>query len=174
MAAYGIVGLVPIVIGQNKGAFAPRLEETTATSGAIKRHTLVFDKPDSSLSPNVEWEFEFIIPASYSATTGYRFNLWWAVDGLPTGNVVWGIKFEKIKTTTSQVVDTYLTAQETTTAVPTTANGHAATVLSVVIANLDTPAKGDVYRALLYRKNSSATDTFVGAAKLVSVAIEDY
>ena len=176
MAAYGTLGRVDLLAAYDATNYGARWETSQnppSSSSIARRGGRVFDKIDSS--KDVQICFDYIIPSQYSGTTGLKFLLTWEVDGLSTGNVVWGVKAEKITTnSTSFYTDNFGTATTATTAVPTVANGYTQTTISVVLARLGTPTASDVVRVCLYRACTSASDTFSGAARVVAVEVIDY
>jgi hypothetical protein len=167
------MGRIGIREGSIEGTYGTRVEEYCGVSGLPKRSYRVFDKVDSS--NDATWEVDFVYPF---APTGASvvFYLCWQVDGLQTGNVIFGVKGEKLAiagTTVSFYTDTFGTATESTVAVPTTANSYTWTTLTVPVARLGSATKNDTVRLTFYRKCSSASDTFSGSVKLVSVQVED-
>lgn len=173
MAGTGSMGKIGIREGSIEGPYGTRIEEYSGISGLPKRAYRVFDKVDAI--NDACWTIDFTYPF---APTGASvvFYLCWQVDGLQTGNVIFGVKGEKLAiagTTVSFYTDTFGTVTESTVAVPTTANSYTFTTLTCAVARFGSATKNDTVRLCLYRKNSSASDTFAGPVKLVSVCVED-
>lgn len=173
MAGSGSMGKLNIREGSIEGPYGTRIEEYSGANGLPHRTYRVFDKPDA-LS-DVCWTID--LPISITPTgASIVLYLCWQVDGLQTGNVIFGVKGEKLAlagTTVSFYTDTFGTATESTVAVPTTANSYTFTTLTCAVARFGTPVINDTVRLCVYRKNSSASDTFTGSVKLVSVSVAD-
>lgn len=189
--ATGTLCTIDISTGAQRAPYSARLEQYGSTSGGVRRKYLVFDKvtpiSTTDTSHTVDFAFDLLLPTGtivdgsistgYTAKTGLKFKIVWFVDGLSTGNVLWGVKGETITANSTAVyTDTFGTATTQATAVPTVANGYTTTTISVVKANLGSgsPSAGDLLRMVLYRDATSASDTTSAVAKVVSIEVIDY
>jgi len=112
--------------------------------------------------------FVGVVNENASLTSGLTVRLWWMGDAATSGNVRWGVQFEK--TGTDLDADSYDTNAQVTSA----ANGTSGieSVASITITTIDSLAAGDRFRLRVYRVAADATnDTMTGDAQLVSVEV---
>jgi hypothetical protein len=109
-----------------------------------------------------------VIPEGAVLTNGLTVRLWWMGDTATTGNVRWGVQFEK--TGTDLDADSYATnAQETSAASGTSG---IESVVSITITTIDSLVAGDRFRLRVFRVAADATnDTMAGDAQLVAVEV---
>ena len=112
--------------------------------------------------------FVGVVNENASLTSGLTVRLWWMGDTATSGNVRWGVQFEK--TGTDLDADSYDTNAQATSA----ANGTSGieSVASITITTIDSLVAGDRFRLRVYRVAADATnDTMTGDAQLVSVEV---
>jgi hypothetical protein len=109
-----------------------------------------------------------VVPEGATITSGLTVRLWWMADTATTGNVRWGVSFER--TGTDNDSDSFDTVTEATGA----ANGTSGieTLTSITATAIDSLAAGDRFRLRVARIAADATnDTMTGDAQLVAVEL---
>jgi hypothetical protein len=109
-----------------------------------------------------------VIPEGATLTNGLTVRLWWMGDTATTGNVRWGVSFERVGTDND--ADSFSSVTEATGA----ANGTSGieTVTSITATAIDSLAAGDRFRLRVARIAADATnDTMTGDAQLVAVEV---
>lgn len=112
--------------------------------------------------------FTGVIDEGRLLTNGITVRIWWMADTATTGNVRWGVQFEK--TGTDLDSDSFDTNAQVTSA----ANGTSGieSIASIAITSIDSLSAGDRYRLRVYRVAADATnDTMTGDAQLVAVEV---
>lgn len=112
--------------------------------------------------------FVGVINEGRSLTNGITVRLRWMADTATSGNVRWGVQFEK--TGTDLDTDSFDTNAQVTSA----ANGTSGieSVAEITITTIDSLVAGDRYRLRVYRVAADATnDTMTGDAQLVAVEV---
>lgn len=112
--------------------------------------------------------FTGVIDEGRLLTNGITVRIWWMADTATSGNVRWGVQFEK--TGTDLDTDSFDTNTQTTSA----ANGTSGieSLASIAITTIDSLSAGDRYRLRIYRVAADATnDTMSGDAQLVAVEV---
>ena len=113
--------------------------------------------------------FVGIIPSGADLSSGLKVRLAWAASTATSGNVQWGVQFEK--GTTDLDSDSFDTATEVTS----TANGTSGivTTAEITATAIDSLVAGNLYRLKVYRKANDATnDTMTGDAELIAVEVQ--
>jgi hypothetical protein len=112
--------------------------------------------------------FVGIIDESATLTNGLMVRIWWMGDTATTGNVRWGVQFEKTGT------DLDSNSFDTNAQVTSSANGTSGveSVAEITITTIDSLVAGDRFRLRVYRVAADATnDTMTGDAQLVAVEV---
>ncbi len=112
--------------------------------------------------------FVGVVNENAALPSGLSVRLWWMADTATSGNVRWGVQFEK--TGTDLDSDSY----DTNTQVTSAANGTSGieSLASITITTIDSLAAGDRFRLRVYRVAADATnDTMTGDAQLVAVEV---
>lgn len=112
--------------------------------------------------------FTGIIDEGRLLTNGITVRIYWMADTATSGNVRWGVQFEK--TGTDLDADSF----DTNAQVTSSANGTSGieSVASIAITTIDSLSAGDRYRLRVYRVAADATnDTMTGDAQLVAVEV---
>ena len=112
--------------------------------------------------------FVGIMPEAASLGSGLIVRLHWMATTATSGNVRWGVQFERSNTDLDS--DSFDTAVEATAA----ANGTSGilTTTAITVTTIDGITAGDVFRLKVFRNADDATnDTMTGDAELVAVEI---
>lgn len=112
--------------------------------------------------------FVGVMPDNVVLTNGLTVRLWWMGDTATTGNVRWGVSFEKVGTDND--ADSFDSVTQATGA----ANGTSGieTVTSITATAIDSLVAGDRFRLKITRIADDATnDTMLGDAQLVAVEV---
>ena len=112
--------------------------------------------------------FVGIMPEAASLGSGLIVRLHWMATSATSGNVRWGVQFERSNTDLDS--DSFDTAVEATAA----ANGTSGilTTTAITVTTIDGITAGDVFRLKVYRNADDATnDTMTGDAELVAVEV---
>jgi hypothetical protein len=121
----------------------------------------------SAGSPTRSAIFMGVIPEAAVLTSGLIVQLSWTSATATTGNVIWGVQFEKMDTNIDS--DSFATATESTTSAPTTAG--VPKITAITATTIDSLAAGDFFRLKVYRKSADAGDTMTDAAQLLTVEL---
>ena len=112
--------------------------------------------------------FVGIMPEAASLGSGLIVRLHWMATTATSGNVRWGVQFERSNTDLDS--DSFDTAVEATAA----ANGTSGiiTTTAITVTTIDNITAGDVFRLKVFRNADDATnDTMTGDAELVAVEV---
>ena len=112
--------------------------------------------------------FAGIMPEAASLASGLIVRLHWMATSATSGNVRWGVQFERSNTDLD--ADSFDTAVEATAA----ANGTSGilTTTAITVTTIDGITAGDVFRLKVFRNADDATnDTMTGDAELVAVEV---
>lgn len=112
--------------------------------------------------------FVGIMPEAASLGSGLIVRLHWMATTATSGNVRWGVQFERSNTDLD--TDSFDTAVEATAA----ANGTSGilTTTAITVTTIDGTTAGDVFRLKVFRNADDATnDTMTGDAELVAVEV---
>ena len=112
--------------------------------------------------------FVGIMPEAASLGSGLIVRLHWMATTATSGNVRWGVQFERSNTDLDS--DSFDTAVEATAA----ANGTSGilTTTAITVTTIDGITAGDVFRLKVFRNADDATnDTMTGDAELVAVEV---
>jgi hypothetical protein len=112
--------------------------------------------------------FVGIMPEAASLGSGLIVRLHWMATTATSGNVRWGVQFERSNTDLD--ADSFDTAVEATAA----ANGTSGilTTTAITVTTIDGITAGDVFRLKVFRNADDATnDTMTGDAELVAVEV---
>lgn len=109
-----------------------------------------------------------VVTENLTLASGLAVRLWWMADTATTGNVRWGVQFER--TGTDLDADSYDANAQVTSAANATSGVES--VASITITSIDSLAAGDRFRLRVYRVAADATnDTMTGDAQLVAVEV---
>lgn len=108
-----------------------------------------------------------VIPEGANLSSGLLVRLWWMGDTATSGNVRWGVQFEKSGTDVD--VDSFDSLTEVTSAASATSGIE--TVAEITCTAIDSLAAGDRFRLRVVRRAADAADTMTGDAQLVAVEI---
>lgn len=149
------------------GVFGPWNSQPPAASFATldTRNSIAVLDFDDTTSESVFWVS--VMPEAANLSLGLIAHIKWAATSATTGNVTWGVQFERM--TTDMDADSYDTAAVGTTACSGT-NGIPSDT-AITITTIDSIVAGDMYRVKVYRDAAAGTDTMAGDAELVSVEI---
>jgi hypothetical protein len=112
--------------------------------------------------------FVGIIDESRTLANGITVIIYWTADTATSGNVRWGVQFEK--TGTDLDSNSFDTNAQVTSAANATSGVES--VASISITTIDSLSGGDRYRLRVYRVAADATnDTMAGDAQLVAVEV---
>ena len=147
--------------------FTPDQNQPPASAFATfdtRNSILKLDFDDTTSESGV---FVGVLPEAAPLGSGLIVRLWWMAKTATSGNVVWGVQFEK--TGTDNDADSFDTAATGTSA----ANGTSGieTLASITITTVDSLAAGDRFRLKVYRDAANASDTMTGDAELVAVEV---
>jgi hypothetical protein len=112
--------------------------------------------------------FVGIMPEAASLGSGLIVRLHWMATTATSGNVRWGVQFERSNTDLD--ADSFAAAVEANGA----ANGTSGilTTTAITVTDFDGIAAGDVFRLKVFRNADDATnDTMTGDAELVAVEV---
>jgi hypothetical protein len=112
--------------------------------------------------------FVGIIPEGADLSNGILCRIHWAATTATSGDVRWGVQFERAGTDLD--ADSYDTAALATG----TANGTSGieTITEITCTTIDSLTAGDRYRLRVYRDSAdTATDTMTGDAELIAVEL---
>jgi hypothetical protein len=148
--------------------FTPRDNQPPATNFATldTRNSILVLEFDAATEESAY--FVGVVDDSMTLTNGLTVRLWWMADTATSGNVRWGVQFEK--TGTDMDANSFDTNAQATSA----ANGTSGveSVASITITSIDSLTAGDRYRLRVYRVAADATnDTMTGDAQLVAVEL---
>lgn len=155
-------------VSKTFAVFTPHHNDPPSTNYATldTRNSILVLEFDSATQESAY--FTGIVDENRLLTNGITVRIYWMADTATSGNVRWGVQFEK--TGTDLDSDSFDTNAQTTSA----ANGTSGieTVASVAITTIDSLAAGDRYRLKVYRVADDATnDTMSGDAQLVAVEV---
>lgn len=111
--------------------------------------------------------FMDIMPEGSLLSSGLTVKIHWSATSATTGDVTWGVQFERM---TSDIdADSF----DTATTGSTTCSGTNGTpvVTSITATNIDGIVAGSLYRLKVYRDANAGTDTMVGDAELIAVEV---
>ena len=162
--------LSPVSDGGTKtlGLFTPMVSQPPATNFATldTRNSIAVLDFDDSIAENTR--FVSFVPEGANLTSGITVNIYWMATTATSGNVRWGVQFERFGT--DMDVDSWDTAAEAHSAANATSGIE--TVTSITITTIDALAAGERYRLRVYRAAADATnDTMAGDAELVGVEL---
>jgi hypothetical protein len=148
--------------------FTPRDNQPPATNYATldTRNSILVLEYDASTEESAY--FVGVIDESMTLASGLTVRIWWMADTATSGNVRWGVQFER--TGTDNDADSFDTNAQATSA----ANGTSGveSVASITITTIDSLTAGDRYRLRVYRVAADATnDTMTGDAQLIAVEV---
>jgi hypothetical protein len=112
--------------------------------------------------------FVGIMPEAASLGSGLKVRIHWMADTATSGDVRWGVAFERMNTDLDS--DSFDTVAE----LNGTANGTSGipTVTEITITTIDSTVAGDAYRLKVYREASDTTnDTMSGDAQVIAVEV---
>ena len=113
--------------------------------------------------------FSGVIPDYANLASGLKIRINWMATSATSGNVRWGVQFERM--TTDLDADSW----DTSTLVTSAANGTSGivTLAEITATALDSLAVGDTFRIKIYRDADDATnDTMSGDAELIAVEVQ--
>lgn len=150
------------------GVFTPMTSQPPASNFATldTRNSIAVLDFDDTTEESVFWTG--VMPEAASLGSGLKVRIHWTATTATTGQVRWGVQFERAGTDLDS--DSYDTAAEA----HSTTNGTSGieTVTEITITTIDSIAAGDRYRMKVYRDSSDTTnDTMTGDAELVAVEV---
>lgn len=147
--------------------FTPLMNQPPASNYATldtRNSEAVLDFDDSTEEAAV---FVGVIPEAASLGSGLIVRIVWMATSATTGNVRWGVQFEKLGT--DQDSDSFDTATETTTA--TSGTSGIEVVTAITCTTIDSLAAGDKFRVKIYRDVSDGADTMSGDAEVTCIEV---
>jgi hypothetical protein len=183
-----VSGLLPVknvVAGTNIGVTSISGTYTINNSKTIQKFTPRDNHPPSSNYATLDTRnsilvlefdaateessyFVGIVDEAATLTNGLVVRIWWMADTATSGNVRWGVQFEKYGTDLD--ADSFDTNAQVTSA----ANGTSGieSVAEITITTIDSLAAGDRFRLRVYRVAADATnDTMSGDAQLTAIEV---
>ena len=113
--------------------------------------------------------FSGVIPDYADLSSGLKIRLAWMATSATSGNVRWGVQFERCNT------DLDADSFDTATLVTSAADGTSGipTIAALTATAIDSLAVGDTFRIKIYRDADDATnDTMTGDAELIAVEVQ--
>lgn len=126
---------------------------------------------EDSGTPNANWDGR--MPPSYN-DSDIEVEIHWASVTTNSGAVVWNVEFERLDNN-GQVI----TADGFASAISVTANPAATTgalkytVIALTQAQADAVAAGESFRMRITRNTASGSDTMVGQALVLNIAVNE-
>lgn len=148
--------------------FSPRDNQPPASNFATldTRNSILVLEFDAATEESAT--FVGVINEAATLSGGLVVRLWWMGDTATSGNVRWGVQFEK--TGTDLDADSYDTNAQVTSAASSTSGIES--VAEITITTIDSLAAGDRFRLRVYRVAADATnDTMTGDAQLTAVEV---
>jgi hypothetical protein len=138
----------------------------TAFATLDTRNSIAVLDFDSATDENAH--FVGILPEGASLSSGLVVRLHWMATTATSGNVRWGVQFER--------GNTDLDSNSFDTAVEVNGSANATsgipTITTITITTIDGLTAGDLFRAKVYRNADDATnDTMTGDAELIAVEV---
>lgn len=151
------------------GRYTPMTSQPPATNYATldTRNSIAVLDFDDTTEEGVFWVD--VMPHWANLADGLKVTVFFMATSATSGNVRWGVKFERMNT--DEDSDSFDTATENHGAT----NGTSGIINSVSITctTIDSIAAGDPFRMWVYRDASDTTnDTVTGDAELVAVLLE--
>jgi hypothetical protein len=113
--------------------------------------------------------FSGVIPDYADLSSGLKIRLAWMATTATSGNVRWGVQFERCNTDLD--ADSFDTATLVTSAADATSG--IPTIAEITATAIDSLAVGDTFRIKIYRDADDATnDTMSGDAELIAVEVQ--
>lgn len=168
IAAGQITGLTINTLSKTIQRFTPRDNQPPATNYATldTRNSVLVLEYDASTEES--GYFVGVVDESMTLTSGITVRIWWMGDTATSGNVRWGVQFER--TGTDMDADSFDTNAQVTSAANATSGIES--VASITITTIDSLVAGDRYRLRVYRVAADATnDTMTGDAQVVAVEV---
>lgn len=148
--------------------FTPLMNQPPASNFATldtRNSEAVLDFDDTTEESAV---FVGVIPEAASLGSGLIVRITWMATSATSGNVRWGVQFEKYGT--DQDSDSFDTATEAHTA--TSGTSGIEVVTAITCTTIDSLAAGDKFRLKIYRDVSDTTnDTMTGDAEITAVEL---
>lgn len=118
--------------------------------------------------------FTTVLPRHY-AGGGITVYIHWAATSATSGDVIWGVQFERIGEGQQDIdSDGFASAQTVTATAPgTSGNVDIASVAFTDGAQIDSIAVGEAFRLKVYRDADAGGDTMSGDAELVAVCLKE-
>lgn len=114
------------------------------------------------------------ILADHYAGGGLTLSLHWTSESAISGNCVWTGAVERQDVTHAMGSDSFATAQTVTAVSPGTANTKEIDVITFTSgAQMDSLAANERFRLFVTRDANHASDTMVGDARLIHVALHE-
>lgn len=113
--------------------------------------------------------FRGVLPSNY-AGAGFTVGIRWAASGVTTGNVVWGVSFERQQADSHDMdADSFATEKTVTDAAPGTDGQHTKAEITFSNSEIDGLLAGELFRVKVARKAADASDTMAADAELLGV-----
>lgn len=154
--------------------FGPQMSQPPATNYATvdsRNGHLVLDFDDTT---EETINFESILPRNY-AGGGITATVHWMATTATSGDVVWGISFERHLAGTDDLDADSFGSEQTATATASGTSGvlTATTIASTNGSQVDSIAVGDHIRIKIARKAAAGGDTMTGDAELIGVELKE-
>jgi len=154
--------------------FGPGLSQPPATNYATldsRNGHLVLDFDDTT---EETINFETFVPRNYAAG-GITATVHWMATSATSGDVVWGISFERHLAGTDDLDADSFGSEQTATGTANAASGviTATAIASTNGSQIDSIAVGDHIRVKIARKAAAGGDTMTGDAELIGVELKE-
>ena len=149
--------------------FTPRENQPPATAFATLDTRNSIAVLDFDAASDESAIFSGVIPDYADLSSGLKIRLAWMATSATSGNVRWGVQFERCNT------DLDADSFDTATLVTSAADGTSGipTIAALTATAIDSLAVGDTFRIKIYRDADDATnDTMTGDAELIAVEVQ--
>ena len=149
--------------------FTPRENQPPATAFATLDTRNSIAVLDFDAATDESAIFSGVIPDYADLSSGLKIRLAWMATSATSGNVRWGVQFERCNTDLD--ADSFDTATLVTSAADATSG--IPTIAEITATAIDSLAVGDTFRIKVYRDADDATDdTMSGDAELIAVEVQ--
>lgn len=160
-------------VGDTLVVFQPEHHRPPASGYAtldVRNGHLVLDFDDSTDETAF---FSGIVPRHYSGE-GMAIVLSWAATSATSGNVRWGVAFERHEQATDDLdSDSFATTKEVTAMTASTSGALKQSEIAFSSAEIDGLVAGEHFRLKVTRNADDASDTLVGDSELLAVEMKE-